>query len=204
KFFRIFLEESVEEDKMFERYTEKARRVIFFARYEASTFGTLAIEPEHLLLGLIREDKTLLEAFVPDGRVNLEEVRKEVEKRLQVHEKISTSVELPLAPETKRALSLAHEESEFLGHRHIGTELLLLALLRCEGSVAAEVLAKIGITLEAARKQVAGQTGLDVSGKQSIRSQFTLDANAFGQKLSVLASQLKRHLGMMEVSVKEM
>ena len=106
---------------MFERYTEKARRVIFFARYEASQFGAPAIEPEHLLLGLMREDKTLTGRFFPRAQVSIESIRKEIEGRTLLREKISTSVELPLAPETKRVLAYAHEESARLQHRHIGT-----------------------------------------------------------------------------------
>ena len=97
---------------MFERYTEKARRVIFFARYEASQFGAPAIEPEHLLLGLMREDKTLTGRFFPRAQVNIEAVRKEIEGRTLLREKISTSVELPLAPETKRVLAYAHEAQQ--------------------------------------------------------------------------------------------
>ena len=114
---------------MFERYTEKARRVIFFARYEASQFGAPAIEPEHLLLGLMREDKTLTGRFFPRAQVSIESIRKEIEGRTLLREKISTSVELPLAPETKHVLAYAHEESDRLQHRHIGTEHLLLGLL---------------------------------------------------------------------------
>ena len=79
---------------MFERYTEKARRVIFFARYEASQFGAPAIEPEHLLLGLMREDKTLTGRFFPRAQVSIESIRKEIEGRTLLREKISTSVEL--------------------------------------------------------------------------------------------------------------
>ena len=97
---------------MFERYTEKARRVIFFARYEASQFGAPAIEPEHLLLGLMREDKTLTGRFFPRAQVSIESIRKEIEGRTLLREKISTSVELPLAPETKHVLAYAHEESD--------------------------------------------------------------------------------------------
>ena len=66
---------------MFERYTEKARRVIFFARYEASQFGAPAIEPEHLLLGLMREDKTLTGRFFPRAQITIESIRREIESR---------------------------------------------------------------------------------------------------------------------------
>ena len=151
---------------MFERYTEKARRVIFFARYEASQFGAPAIEPEHLLLGLMREDKTLTGRFFPRAQVSIESIRKEIEGRTLLREKISTSVELPLAPETKRVLAYAHEESDRLQNRHIGTEHLLLGLLREERSMAAEILYERGLRLNAVRDEIARQSGADTRGSQ--------------------------------------
>src|ERR687886_804858 len=151
---------------MFERYTEKARRVIFFARYEASQFGAPAIEPEHLLLGLMREDKTLTSRFFPRAQVTIEAIRKEIEGRTLLREKISTSVELPLAPETKRVLAYAHEESDRLQHRHIGTEHLLLGLLREERSMAAEILYERGLRLNAVREEVSRQSGNDPRAAQ--------------------------------------
>jgi ATP-dependent Clp protease ATP-binding subunit ClpC len=151
---------------MFERYTEKARRVIFFARYEASQFGAPAIEPEHLLLGLMREDKTLTGRFFPRAQVSIESIRKEIEGRTLLREKISTSVELPLAPETKRVLAYAHEESDRLQHRHIGTEHLLLGLLREDRSMAAEILYERGLRLNAVRDEIARQSGADSRSTQ--------------------------------------
>ncbi len=151
---------------MFERYTEKARRVIFFARYEASQFGAPAIEPEHLLLGLMREDKTLTGRFFPRAQVSIESIRKEIEGRTLLREKISTSVELPLAPETKRVLAYAHEESDRLQNRHIGTEHLLLGLLREERSMAAEILYERGLRLNAVRDEIARQSGADTRSSQ--------------------------------------
>jgi ATP-dependent Clp protease ATP-binding subunit ClpC len=151
---------------MFERYTEKARRVIFFARYEASQFGAPAIEPEHLLLGLMREDKTLTARFLARAQTSLEAIRKEIEGRAPLREKISTSVELPLAPETKRVLAFAHEESDRLQHRHIGTEHLLLGLLREERSMASEILHDRGLRLNAVREEVSRQAGADPRAAQ--------------------------------------
>src|SRR5262245_26015501 len=151
---------------MFERYTEKARRVIFFARYEASQFGAPAIEPEHLLLGLMREDKTLTGRFFPRAQVSIESIRKEIEGRTLLREKISTSVELPLAPETKHVLAYAHEESDRLQHRHIGTEHLLLGLLREERSMAAEILYERGLRLNAVRDEIARQSGAEARTSQ--------------------------------------
>ncbi|HEX8852665.1 MAG TPA: Clp protease N-terminal domain-containing protein, partial [Pyrinomonadaceae bacterium] len=83
---------------MFERYTEKARRVIFFARYEASQLGSAAIEPEHILLGVLREDKTLASRFISRAHAaNLEAVREEIKARLPPAVEISSTVELPLS-----------------------------------------------------------------------------------------------------------
>src|SRR2546429_4395054 len=153
---------------MFERYTEKARRVIFFARYEASQFGAPAIEPEHLLLGLMREDKTLAGRFFPRDQITIESIRREIEGRTILRERIPTSVELPLAPETKRVLHFSHDESDRLQHRHIGTEHLLLGLLREERSMAAQILFERGLRLAAVRDEIARQSGVDARHRKDI------------------------------------
>ncbi len=138
---------------MFERYTEKARRAIFFARYEASQFGSPRIETEHLLLGLTREDKVLADRFLR-RQASLESIRKEIEGRRPVREKISTSVDMPLSDECKRVLAYAAEEAEKLNQEHIGTEHLLLGLLRERKSFAAEILQERGLTLAAVREEL--------------------------------------------------
>jgi ATP-dependent Clp protease ATP-binding subunit ClpA len=84
---------------MFERYTEKAQRVIFFARYEASQFGSPYIETEHLLLGLLREDKALTFRFLR-SHASVESIRKQIEGHITIREKLSTSVDLPLSNAT--------------------------------------------------------------------------------------------------------
>jgi len=98
---------------MFERYTEKARRVIFFARYEASQFGSPCIETEHLLLGLLREDKALANRFLRSS-ASVESIRKQIEAHTTMREKVSTSVDLPLSHECKRVLAYGAEEAERL------------------------------------------------------------------------------------------
>jgi ATP-dependent Clp protease ATP-binding subunit ClpC len=148
---------------MFERYTEKARRVIFFARYEASQFGAAQIEAEHILLGLIREDKHLTTRFFSRSQGTVESIRKEIEGRTILRERISTSVDLPLSLEAKRVLAFAAEESERLGHRHIGTEHLLLGLLREENSIAAEILYERGLRLSDIRHDLMRQANLERS-----------------------------------------
>ncbi len=139
---------------MFERYTEKARRVIFFARYEASQFGSPYIETEHLLLGLIREDKALANRFLR-SHAAVDSIRKQIEAHTTIREKVSTSVDLPLSHECKRVLAYAAEEAERLSHKHIGTEHLLLGLLREEKCFAAEILHERGLRLSTIREELA-------------------------------------------------
>jgi len=139
---------------MFERYTEKARRVIFFARYEASQFGSPYIETEHLLLGLLREDKALTNRFLR-SHASIESIRKQIEGRTPIREKVSTSVDLPLSQECKRVLAYAAEEAERLAHKHIGTEHLLLGLLREDKSFAAEILHERGLRLSTLREELS-------------------------------------------------
>src|SRR5687767_4095796 len=139
---------------MFERYTEKARRVIFFARYEASQFGSPYIETEHLLLGLLREDKALANRFLRSNAA-VESIRKQIEGHTTIREKVPTSVDLPLSHECKRVLAYAAEEAERLNHKHIGTEHLLLGLLREDKSFAAEILHERGLRLSQVREEIA-------------------------------------------------
>ncbi|MBI3209853.1 MAG: ATP-dependent Clp protease ATP-binding subunit [Candidatus Solibacter usitatus] len=139
---------------MFERYTEKARRVIFFARYEASQFGSPYIETEHLLLGLIREDKALANRFLRSNAA-IESIRKQIEAHTTIREKVSTSVDLPLSHECKRVLAYGAEEAERLNHKHIGTEHLMLGLLREEKCLAAEILHERGLRLTQVREEIA-------------------------------------------------
>ena len=131
---------------MFERYTEKARRVIFFARYEASSYGAAEITPEHLLLGLIREDKGLILPYSgPGGTPLVDYIRAEVDKNLQRRPEVPTNVDLPLSKDSRAVLTGGATEADELGHRHIGTEHLLLGLLRLQKSVAAQILHRCGI-----------------------------------------------------------
>ena len=138
---------------MFERYTEKARRIIFFGRYEASQFGSPYIETEHLLLGLLREDKALANRFLR-SHAAVESIRKQIERHTAPGESVSTSVDLPLSHECKRVLAYGAEEAERLNHEYIGTAHLLLGLLREEKCFAAQLLREQGLTLDSVREQV--------------------------------------------------
>ena len=139
---------------MFERYTERARRVLFFARYEATQLGSTSIETEHLLLGLIREGKGLTSRIFARSHLSLESIRKEIEGRTVFREKVSTSVEIPFSAETKRVLTFAAEEADRLLHTYIGTEHLLLGILREERSVAASILYEKGMRLASVRDDI--------------------------------------------------
>jgi ATP-dependent Clp protease ATP-binding subunit ClpC len=139
---------------MFERYTERARRVIFFARYEASQLGSNSIETEHLLLGLIREGKGLTSRIFSKSHLSMESIRKEIEGRALYRDKVSTSVDIPLSLDSKRVLGYASEEAERMLHNYIGTEHILLGLLREEKSVASTILAEKGMRLSAVREDI--------------------------------------------------
>ncbi len=139
---------------MFERYTERARRVIFFARYEASQLGSPSIETEHLLLGLIREGKGLTSRLFSNCQIPTEEIRKQIEDASPYREKVSTSVDIPLSADSKRVLGYASEEAERMLHTYIGTEHILLGLLREERAAAARILGERGMRLPAVREDI--------------------------------------------------
>jgi len=148
---------------MFERYTEKARRVIFFARYEASQAGSPYIESEHLLIGLLRESGHELRRYL-GSRVSAEELHAEIAASTLRREPTSTSVDLPLTNECKRILAYSAEEAERLGHKHIGTEHLLLGMLREKDCLAARLLNERGLQLEATRIQIAADAKESLAG----------------------------------------
>ena len=129
---------------MFERYTEKARRTIFFARYEASVAGSPYIETEHLLLGLLRENAAL-STRVFRAQTTPDALRNEIARYSPPRPAIGTSVDIPLSNESKNVLAYAAEGAEQLDHRHIGTEHLLIGLLRAKDSLAAKLLAQYGV-----------------------------------------------------------
>ncbi len=139
---------------MFERYSERSRRVIFFARYEALQYGSQVIAPEHLLLGLLREDKSLAARFFPARHnLSIDSLRKAVEERVVFRDRIPQSAELHLAPITKKILFYASEESRQLKNRHVGPEHILLGLVREEKSVAAEILIGYGLSVQEIRTE---------------------------------------------------
>ena len=146
---------------MFERYTEGARRMLFFARYESSQFGSPAILPEHMLLGLIRGTKGPIVRIFSDAGLPRAQVRAHIEHLLGVHEKIPTSVEMPFAESTKRLLRYAAEEADALSHTRIRPAHMLLGLLRLDGEPLALYLAEHGVTLASTREHAAAEDWTD-------------------------------------------
>ena len=143
--------------------------MIFFARYEALQYGSQVIAPEHILLGLMREDKTLSARFFPFRHVlTVDSIRRDVEERIVLRDRIPQSSELHLAPATKQILFYANDESRQLKNRHIGPEHLLLGIVREEKSIAAEILFGYGLRLSDVREEMSRQSGIPglLSGKQ--------------------------------------
>ncbi|HEV2196930.1 MAG TPA: Clp protease N-terminal domain-containing protein [Candidatus Acidoferrum sp.] len=169
---------------MFERYTERARRVIFWARYEASQYGSPYIETEHLLLGLLREDVSLRNQL-PGGFEAKTTIRNEIEKQIVRRERISTSVEIPLTEDCKKVLNKAAEEAERLAQCDVNTEHLLLGLLHVEGSLAAQILQARGLRLATLREEIAqtgSREGFRPPLKPSETAMATLDSFLAGLK----------------------
>lgn len=135
---------------MFEKYTDKARRVLFFARYEASQFGASTITSAHLLLGLIREsEKTTMQMLEQMG-INIAELKDRIVSQHQNTPKApsnTATVEIPLSEETKRVLHYALKESMSLNHKYVGVEHILLGILRDEHAFASQLLSEMGADL---------------------------------------------------------
>jgi ATP-dependent Clp protease ATP-binding subunit ClpC len=150
---------------MFERYTESARRVIFFSRYMAVQTGSPEIETEHLLLGLLRADMVLARRFLGSPWM-AEQIWREVEDKKPVRPPIPPEVDLKLSSEAKHVLRLAADEAEQFSAKKIRTEHLLLGLLREEGCFAAELLNGHGVHLASTREEL-GRNPHDDSAKET-------------------------------------
>jgi uncharacterized protein (TIGR03435 family) len=141
---------------MFERYSEEARRVLFYAQYEATRLGSVSIETAHLLLGLIREGPATMNRIFTKSHLPLEEIRKKLAGGVATPEAIVAGdpPQLPFSAETKRVLHLAAEEADRLLHNRIIPEHLLLGILREERSVAASILTEHGLRLDKVRDDI--------------------------------------------------
>ncbi|MCX6343101.1 MAG: ATP-dependent Clp protease ATP-binding subunit [Fimbriimonadales bacterium] len=149
---------------MWQRFTERARRVVFYAQEEAQKFGEGYVSTEHLLLGLVRESDSVAARVLDKLGVSLNRVRAEVEKQLPRGD-ARPNQDMTLTPRAKRVIDLAYDEARNLNNNYIGTEHLLLGLIREGDGLAGRVLAKLGVELEKARREVMGLQDNDTQGK---------------------------------------
>ncbi len=138
---------------MWQRFTERARKVVFYAQEEAQKFGEGYVSTEHLLLGLVRESDSVAARVLEKLGVSLNRIRVEVEKQLPRGD-ARPSQDMTLTPRAKRVIDLAYDEARNLNNNYIGTEHLLLGLIREGDGLAGRVLAKLGVELERARREV--------------------------------------------------
>jgi ATP-dependent Clp protease ATP-binding subunit ClpA len=140
---------------MFERFTEPARRALFFAHYEATESGVRAITPEHLLLGLCHQASGALRPMFARWNIAADVLRGRVQEGFASGGKFPASVEIPFSPEAQRALQFAVAESDRLLNDYIGSEHVLLGIIRVDESHAARVLHELGVRLDEAREVAA-------------------------------------------------
>jgi ATP-dependent Clp protease ATP-binding subunit ClpC len=139
---------------MFDRFEDDARRVMGLSRQEAQRFCHDYIGTEHFLLGLVKSGRGVGLGALRNLRVNLDEIHRQVERRLTLGKSMVTMGQIPFTPQAKRVLELALEEAHDLGHDHIGTGHLLLGLLREPKGIAGRVLREMPVELAEAREQV--------------------------------------------------
>jgi ATP-dependent Clp protease ATP-binding subunit ClpC len=178
---------------MFNRFTERARKVIILAKEEARRFNHDYIGTEHILLGLIREGEGVAATVLQKMGVSLENIRLEVEKLVQPGPATQIMGDIPFTPRAKKALELAAEEARSLGHNYIGTEHLLLGLIREGEGVASQVLLNLSLDLERVRNEVMEILGsaLPGFGQQQQAKTKTPALDAFGRDLTLLAKENK-------------
>lgn len=183
---------------MWQRFTERARKVVFYAQEEAQRFGEGYVSTEHLLLGLVRESDSVAARVLEKLGVSLNRIRAEVEKQLPRGD-ARPSQDMTLTPRAKRVIDLAYDEARNLNNNYIGTEHLLLGLIREGDGLAGRVLAKLGVELEKARREVMAlqdnetQTKASSGGRtsNSANSTKTQTLDEFGRDLTELAREGK-------------
>ncbi|MDD5526832.1 MAG: ATP-dependent Clp protease ATP-binding subunit, partial [Candidatus Omnitrophica bacterium] len=177
---------------MFERFTERARKVIILAKEEARRFNHDYIGTEHILLGLIREGEGVASSVLQKLGLSLENIRLEIEKLVQPGPATQIIGDIPFTPRSKKALELAAEEARSLGHNYIGTEHLLLGLIREGEGVASQVLMNLGLDLSKVRNEVMEILGSSIPGYSHPASKTKTPAlDAFGRDLTALARDNK-------------
>ncbi len=184
---------------MLEKFTDRARKVINLARQEAERLGHEFIGTEHILLGLVKEGSGVAANVLENLAVDLEKIRLEVERYVSTPgEPVSSSSSLPFTPKAKKALELAMEEARNLEHNYIGTEHLLLGVLREQDGMAAQVLLNLGVKLEDVRAELMELLGADVAQDQQAHpgeaapqaaDNATPALDSFGRDLTQLARE---------------
>jgi ATP-dependent Clp protease ATP-binding subunit ClpC len=189
------LEIEVKDMFMFGRFTERAQQVLVLAQEEAKRLNYNFIGTEHLLLGLVREGSGIAARALQNMDVDLNRVRQEVEQITPKGDKGISQQGISYTPRAKRVVELAIEESQNLGHNYVGTEHIMLGLLREGEGVAAQVLANMGIDLKRARKEViqllGGEEGTARPGGEEKNSPQTPTVDTFGRDLTKLAREGK-------------
>ncbi len=180
---------------MFNRFTERARKVIILAKEEARRFNHDYIGTEHILLGLIREGEGVASAVLQKLGISLENIRLEIEKLVQPGPTTQIIGDIPFTPRAKKSLELAAEEARSLGHNYIGTEHILLGLIREGEGIASQVLLNLGMDLNSVRNEVMELLGSALPGmNQGPAGQGktkTPALDAFGRDLTALARENK-------------
>jgi len=179
---------------MFNRFTERARKVILLAKEEAKRFNHDYIGTEHILLGLVREGEGVAAAVLASFSLSPDKIRLEVEKLVQPGPSTVVSGDLPFTPKAKKVIELSIDEARALGHNYIGTEHLLLGLIREGEGVASQVLMNLGLELEKVREEVMNLLGSEVPGYemgQKVSQAKTPALDAFGRDLTKLAKDGK-------------
>ena len=180
---------------MFERFTERARLVMKRAKDEAARLGNGQASTEHILLGLIAESEGIAATAIRNLGINLETLRFEVLKHVKHEGDTLQTGEIQLSPSGKRAIELAGQEAQGFGHNYIGTEHLLLGVIRESEGIAARVLLNMGIDLVKARGEIlrllgggGSQEAATAAGKKKSK---TPALDAFGTDLTELARMEK-------------
>lgn len=179
---------------MFNRFTERARKVIVYAKEEARRFNHDYIGTEHLLLGLIREGEGVAAAVLQKLGLDLETIRLEVEKLVQPGPQTQVLGDIPFTPRSKKALELSAEEARALGHNYIGTEHLLLGLVKEGEGMAYRVLLNLGLDLGKLRNEVMELLGSGIPGygtQEPVKTGKTPAIDAYGRNLNKFAKDGK-------------
>ena len=183
---------------MFEHFTERAKEVVKLAREEAGRLGHAYIGTEHLLLGLVREGEGVAAIVLQNLGLELDSLRLEIEKMAQSGSATLTLGEIPLTPRAKKVMELAIENAQAMSHTYIGTEHILLGLIREGEGIAARVLEKMGLSFEKIRTEISNLLGgavgppggLDMGEKTGKKSKSPA-LDAFSRDLTELARQGK-------------